>query len=208
VGQNNNVFTPVPDFGIYESENQILFTNIIETKEGSGVRFMPAWLSSYIEGGIPAVERLDAYSDKYVFIGVNRGENFNALNIWADNFSEALDFPMLAAVRIENRIISTAALYPDNEYGAFFEAMVKGAYSGEYRGTVKNDTSWIKIWFENENTWEYAENYIFFVFITIDKTAMQYIIRNMMTKVRDSVTVNTYQNNAINRLRLNFFEGF
>jgi len=209
VGQNNTLFIPEPDFSIYnESEKIIEISNIIETKDGAGIRGLPNWLLSYIEGGIEAVERLDSYRDKYVFISVNEGDNFTALNKWIENFSPAHDFPILAAARIDKRIISSASLYPDNEYGMFYEAIIKNAYSSEYPGAVKEDTYWMKVWFERENTWEYTENYKFFVLITINKTAMQNIIRNMFSRSIGTVSVTVNQNNSINRLRQTFFERF
>ena len=207
-GQRNTVFIPEPDFSVYEFEKQIEIDKIIETKDGAGIRQMPNWLRAYMEGGIDAVERLDAYSNKYVFIGINTGSNFAVLTKWSENFSAARDFPMLAAVRIENRMISTASLYPDDEYGLFFEKMIKSAYGAEYPGAVKEATYWIKIWFEDENSWEYTENYMFFVLITVDRTVLQANIRGMMARTSAAVTVTPAQQNTINRLRQTFFQGF
>ena len=209
VGQNNTAFTPEPDFSVYHvSENFIEKNNIIETRDGAGINNIPNWLLAYIDGGIEAVEKLDAYKDKYIFIAVNEGENITVLNKWIENFSENLDFPIIAASRIDKRIISSATLYPDNEYGRFYETMIKYAYSTEYTGAEKEDSYWIKIWFERENTWEYAESYKFFILITINKTSLQPLIRSMMMRAASIVTVTNTQNNAIDRLRQTFFEGF
>jgi hypothetical protein len=209
VGQNNTIFTPEPDFSVfYVPENFINKNNIIQTRDGTEIDNIPNWLIAYIDGGIEAVEKLDVYSDKYVFIAENEGDNFLVLNKWIENFSEKLDFPIIAAARIDKRIISFASLYPDNEYGRFYEVMIKNAYSGEYTGTVKEDTYWIKIWYEQENTWEYAESYKFFILLTINKTLLQPIIRSMMIRAVSAVTVSSAQSNAIDRLRHNFFERF
>jgi len=209
VGQNNAAFTPEPDFSVYSvPENFIEVNNIIETKDGSGVGSMPHWLIAYIDGGIEAVEKLEAYSSKYVFIAVNEGENFSVLNKWIENFSERLDFPMFAAARIDKRMIASASLYPDNEYGRFYETMIKNAHSSVYPGAEKEGTYWIKVWFERENTWEYAENYKFFVLITMNKMSLQTIIRNMIIRVENAVTATSAQSSAISRLRQSFFEGF
>jgi len=207
-GQSKNPSAPEPDFSIYESERIIEINKIIETKDGAGVNRMPNWFRSYLDGGINEVEKLEAYRNKYTFIGINEGANADVLNKWADNFSAFHDLPVLAAARIENRMIAAASLYPDDEYGPFFERMIKNAYSGEYPGAVKEDTYWIKYWFENEDTWEYTESYMFFVLITIDKNALQANIRNMMARTFSAVTVTNVQRNSINRLRQTFFQGF
>jgi len=209
VGQSNTAFIPEPDFSVYNvPENFIEINKIISTRDGSGVGGIPDWLLAYIDGGIEAVEKLDVYNDKYVFIAENEGDNIAVLNKWSERYSERLDFPMLVASRMDKRIILSASLYPDNEYGRFYETLIKNAYSSVYTGAVKEDTYWIKIWFEKENTWEYTERYKHFVLLTINKTALQSIIRNMMVTTSGAVTVSSAQSNAIDRLRQTIFERF
>ena len=204
---NNTVFIPVPDPNYFRQEKKIIeIDNIIETKDGQSVRNLPVWLLAFINGGIEEVEQLDAYSDKYVFIGYSEGVNFTSLRMWADHFTTR-DFTILAAERIEKRMISTAVLYPDNEYGFFFETAMKNAYSTIYPAAVKEDTYWIKI-INNDEDSIHREIYNFFVLITIDKTAMQDIIYNMLGESASAVTPTAAQRNAINYLRQNFFEGF
>jgi hypothetical protein len=205
--QKPSKFFPVPDSGISKDEDTISVNigNIIETKNGSA-RQIPAWLRSFLNGGIEAVEKLDTYNNKYVFIGVNEGKNITVLNKWIEFYTVMQDFPMLAAARIEKRLYLTVSLYPDDEYGAFYETMMHNAYNAVYTGAVKEDNYWIKT--RSEKAEEPSENYKFFVLITIEKNAMQSIIRNMMTKTTADVTMTPVQSNSVNRLRNTFFEGF
>jgi len=200
-------YFPVPDSGISKDEDIISVDvgNIVETKNGSA-RQIPAWLRSFLNGGIEAVEKLDTYGNKYVFIGINEGKNIAALNKWIEFYTVTQDFPMLAAARIEKRMYLSASLYPDDEYGAFYEAMIHNAYNAVYQGAVKEDNYWIKIRSKNEE--EPSENFKFYVLITIEKNLMQSIIRNMMTKTTADVTMTAIQSNSVNRLRNTFFEGF
>jgi hypothetical protein len=194
----NNFYIPTPDFNAFQTNRTIEIGNIIETK--GGTRSMPEWLRTFLSGGIEAVERLDAFNDKYVFIGVTRGENFTALNKWAENFTVEQDFTVLAANRIEERMVLNASLYPDNEYGRFFEIFIKDAYGTEYQYAVKEDTYWIK-----HST---PEVYHFFILITINKNAMQTTIRRMLTQAHAAAAPTGFHAITINRLRQNFFEGF
>jgi hypothetical protein len=211
--QKKPAYIPVPpnDFFFTEKKNNnINPDNIIGTKTGTSAKNLPIWLSAYISGGNEEVERMNAFYGKYVFIGNNEGLNFTAMNIWADNFSVVKDFSILAAERIEKRMISGAYLYPDNEYGLFFETMVKKAYNAVYPGAVKEDTYWIKIKVrqENDSTESYTEIYNFFVLISIDKMTMQTIINDLMTESLSAVTPTAEQRDSINRLRQNFFLRF
>jgi len=207
VGRNPPNYFPVPDSGINKDEDvfTVDVSNIIETKNGSA-RQIPAWLRSFLSGGIEAVEKLDAYSNKYVFIGINEGANISPLKKWIEYYTVTQDFPMLAASRIEKRMYLTASMYPDDEYGAFYEAMIHNAYNAVYPEAVKEDNYWIKT--KSENAGESSENYKFFVLITIDKILMQSIIRNMMTQTAADAAMTNVQNISVNRLRNTFFEGF
>jgi len=211
VGQNSALFIAAPDFSVYENGKTINIGSIIETKDGTSAERMPEWLLAFINGGIEAVEMLDLYRDRYVFIGINEGDNFTALSKWADNFSAEHDFAVLAAIRIENRLILSAALYPDDEYGIFFERLVKSAYSAEYRGVVKEETYWIRTRTNNQNgnlRSPSSETYNFFVLLTVGRNTMQNIIRIMMSQVNNAVSPTSSQTISINRLRQTFFQGF
>jgi hypothetical protein len=198
--QTNAISHPVPDKkNDDEPVLSIDVSSIKETQDGPGAAYLPDWLISYMKGGIAEVEKLDFCLNRYVFIGKNRGVNFIALNKWAGNFTVIQDFPRLAAVRIEKRLNSSASLYPDDEYGDFFEVFVKKAFNAEYPDAVKEQTYWIKIT---------DEVYEFYVFVSMEKSKMQSIIMAMISDTLVTVTPTRAQNAAINRLRLNFFEGF
>jgi len=210
-GQSSALFVSVPDFTVYENEKIIDTNNIIETKDGVILRLIPEWLFTYLEGGVRAVEALEAFNDKFVFIAVNDGENFVVLNKWAENFSAEQDFAVLAATRIENRMIQGATLFPDDEYGSFFEILVKNSFKAEYRNVVKEDTYWIKLIADNDSNGmrnSSSETYYFFVLLTVNRSAMQNSIRNMMTQANSEASMTNSQAASVNRLRQTFFIGF
>lgn len=185
---------------------------ILESQDGFGPAYLPDWMFAFINGGIAETEKLDSYQDKYLFIGKIESDNFNALSKWAKSFTVDRNFPALAAARIEKRLISGSSLNPDDEYGIFFETLVKKAYGGEYPGAVTEEIYWIKIR-RSPVYGEPAENvlrdmYEFFVLVSIDKTAMQTIIKNMITETITAVKPARAQRAAINRLQQFFFEGF
>jgi len=198
---------PVPDSGINPEEKTSIIEigDIIETKNGAANQ-MPEWLRSFLGSGTGAVEKLDDFNNKYVFIGINEGQNFAALSKWVEYYTVAHDFSLLAAERIEKRLYLTASLYPNDEYGMFYETMIQNAYNTEYSGTVKEDSYWIKIKIENDE--DFSENYVFYVLLTIEKNVLQAIIRDMIAKTSASVTLTKSQTNAVNKLRNTFFEGF
>jgi hypothetical protein len=199
-----------------EQETAVELFRIIEFQNEAAGETLPEWTACYLRGGIPEIEALDRYQNKYVFIGKNQGTNFTALNQWAENFTVIQDFPALAALRIESRLIGAASLYPDDEYGDYFEALIKKAYDAEYFGTQKEASFWIKKSLEKKIDSEEApedelaveEVYEFFVLISIDKPVLQNRIRELMAAVNPDVPPTRAQNAAIHRIQQNFFEGF
>jgi len=167
---------------------------------------MPLWLLSFVNAGVKAVEQIDNFNNKYVFIAVNEGNNFITLNKWADNFSASKDSAIMIAARIEERMILTASLYPDNEYGMFYETFMKNAFGTEFVNVIKEDT----YWFRRSNT---PNAYSFFILLTIERNMMQTVIRSMMSQANttsnnSSPGLTNSQAASVNRLRQTFFEGF
>jgi Asp-tRNA(Asn)/Glu-tRNA(Gln) amidotransferase B subunit len=165
------------------------------------------------------VESSTAYRDRYIFIGKTRGGNFNALQQWAEGFSVLQDFPRLAAARIESRLIAAASLYPDDEYGEYFEALVKRASDSEYPGAVKEAAYWIKTKVIQQQNNDDAdpdeineplvlERYEFFILISIDKATLQNNIRELMINIKTGVAPTRAQEAAISRVQQSFFGGF
>jgi hypothetical protein len=195
---------------------------IIESQNGPGEAGIPAWVRLYLSGGLREVETLDAYLGKYVFVGENQGSTLTTLQQWADGFAAAQDLPRLIAQRVEQRFVASAVLYPDDEYGEYFENTIKKISDAEYQGAVKEQTFWIKRQrCVEEDIEDYVdddfdmpqididfEHYNFLILISIDKETLQKKIRELMTAVKTSTAPTKEQTQAINKIRNNFFEGF
>ncbi|MDR2543780.1 MAG: hypothetical protein LBC80_10090 [Treponema sp.] len=204
VGQNNNVFIPDPDFSVYAFDKTIVIGNIIDSRDGVSAELFPEWLLVFLSEGVRAAEITESYSDKYLFIAKNDGENFTVLNKWAQNMSATHDLSVLVGNRIEERMILNASLYPDDEYGEFFRLFIKDAFSAEYPTAVKEDIYWIKH--------SQPEVYTFFIKFTVDKNVMQQVLRRMMSQAYaqaySAAASGGSQAATVNRLRQTFFEGF
>jgi hypothetical protein len=202
------VYPPESSNKKIEIDYSINIDSITETRNGKGKAAIPEWLMTYNNGGIEAIEKMDQYTGKYCFVGRNKNSNFEALSKWAENYRETSAITRLAAARIENRLNLNIALYPDDEYGVFYERLVKKSYDMEYPEAETEEIFWIK---KTETTEANAphDTYEFFAFVVIDKTIMQDIIKKLIADSRDEDDFPTRaQNIAINNIQLHFFEGF
>ncbi|MCL2374702.1 MAG: hypothetical protein FWC65_05615, partial [Treponema sp.] len=121
---------PYEDPGILETPHPFAITDFMNMAEGAD---MPEWVSLWLEGGARAIENMDAHEGRHAFVSRNNGSNFSALEQWAQWFSADLDFPRLAAARIEARFLSGVSR-PDDTYGAFFVALVRSASDAAWSG--------------------------------------------------------------------------
>jgi hypothetical protein len=179
---------------------------ILDYQDAGAGRKIPEWLTCFLDQGIRGVEGLENYRDSYVFVAENGGANFTALGHWAAGFTPAQDFPRLAAVRVEERMLRTAVLYPDDEYGEFFEALVKKASDAVYIGAVKEESFWIKQRYSPDNA-PGRERYVFFVLVTVKKSELQTQLRALLAEIHPAAP-SREQAASINRLKETFFEDF
>ena len=228
-GQKGIIFLPDPALDRQELIDPLESWQIIESQNGSGETGIPEWVRRYYNKEIYGaafwgIESLDQYSGKYIFTGENRGENYNALLQWANGFTAEHDLPRLVAARVERRLVSSASLYPDDEYGQFFENLIKKVSDGEYPGAVKEQTFWVKRKMiptnaespdgeipagdEQPQTDAITERYEFLVLISINREALQKQLQEIMAGIKTIITPTRDQTAKINKVQQTFFEGF
>ena len=183
-----------PKVRIVELENKGTMT---------GIR-TPAWVTAYIEHGIPRVQTQAEFRDKYVIIGEESGVNRQFVLAWADNFS--------AQQRIGNMLRTTIV----SEYQARVQGMAQSigggtpSAAGETSGTYQQEINSIinaivnvsysgaqreADWWSLRRRYDpdqkdvYSDEYTAFVLYTIPKFELnQQVARALETSIRaDSV---------------------
>ena len=188
---------------VEESKNYI----ITDYKNRSRRNNIPEWLSLWLDSGIHAVEAMSAFQDYYLFISSNEGSNFTALNLWNDGFSPELDFPRMAAARIEARF-SEAVFHPDQEYGSFFEALIRTASDTPWRWMVKEDDFWIRRKFIPGDDEPDREDWEFFILVSMEKTLFASQMDSVFQNVKPNSRITEEQARAIDRVKDRFFDEF
>jgi hypothetical protein len=169
--------------------------------------YIPEWANLWFDSGIREVETLGAFRDRFLFIARNEGNNHNALNLWKDGFSPELDFPRLAAVRIEARF-SGGVPYPDEVYGAFYETLIRAASDAHWTGMIIEDDFWIRRKFMQSEDESEREDWEFFVLVSIDRTVFTSQLNTIFEKLNPRPPPTEGQIAAAGRVKDRFFEGF
>ena len=168
---------------------------------------IPEWANRLFEGGVSALETMEIFMDKYVFIARSEGNNFNALNLWATVFNAELDFPRLAASRVNARF-SAGVHFPDTEFGPLYEALIRSVSDARWTGISKKDDFWIKRNFFAEGEIPESEDWEFLILLTIEKSHFISQLNSIFQNPRPSSLPTERQWQAYNRVVDSFFDGF
>jgi len=168
---------------------------------------IPEWVSLWLDSGAFMVENLDAYRDRYVFVARNEANNFNALNLWKDGFSAELDFPRLAAARIEKRLASVVT-DPDESYGAFYETLIRAASDFSWMGAIREDDFWTLRQFPTGDGGIPEENWEFQILVTIERSFFASQLDRIFQTINPNPPPSRDQRTTINRVKERFLDGF
>jgi hypothetical protein len=178
---------------------------IIDYKNKNSGEVIPEWVNLYFDSGLREVEALKAYQDSYAFVHRNEGNNFNALQLWKDNFSAELDFPRVAAARIEARF---SVPYPDEEYGSFYEELIRAASDASWAGAITKDDFWIYKRDPPNETESERESWEFLILVTMEKSRFSSQLKTVFEKINPIPPPTENQIAAANRVKEQFFEKF
>ena len=190
---------PVP---AYQERNSI--TEIIDYEND-----MPQWMSRYIDAGLAGIEAMPEYQDRYVFVSRQVGSSLEPLRLWAAGFSVERDFPLLVSERIQERFIAGSGGNPAEEYGRYFEAVVKNAADATFEGASRESSFWIKKRIIEDGGESLArEAYEYLIMTSINRETLQQQITMLLITTQPDKPPAREQSAASMRLRLNFYEGF
>jgi hypothetical protein len=194
---------PVPE---YQENNRI--TEVIG-HENAADNDMPEWVARYVRGGLIGIETLPEYADSYVFIGRQTGNSLDALKLWEAGFSLDQDLPRLVSARIQARFIGSGRGNPGDEYGRYFETVIKNSSDSSFNGAIRESSFWIKKrTFGEDGVSPAGETYEYFILIKIEKETLVRQINMLLITSRPELTPSREQSAAAMRLRLNFYDGF
>ena len=197
---------------IAETPRPYIITDFKNMDSGSNI---PFWVRSYLDGGIREMEDLDIFQGYYVFVSRNEGTNFNALGHWNDGFETELDFPRMAAARVEARFVYSVP-YPDDEYGPFYEALVRTASDDPWTGAQRQDDFWLRRKYfiseiseeDEQETITELDTWEFLILVTIEKNLFASSLERVFQNTRPNPQPLREQIAAANRVKDRFYDGF
>ncbi|MDR2901103.1 MAG: hypothetical protein LBV20_06245 [Treponema sp.] len=182
---------------------------IIDHKNNVISRDIPEWVTRYISGGVREVEAMPIYQNAYVFIGEDKGTNLQALKQWVSNFSVTQDLARMVSSRVQLRFTNAATGSPDEEYGRYFENVVKNVTDVSFSGARKETDFWLlKRYFQADGQTVEREEYEYFVLVTIDRSLLQRQIDDVLDRANAATQLSDEESAAVIRVKEVFYEGF
>jgi hypothetical protein len=170
---------------------------------------IPEWVNRYLQGGIPLLEALAGYEERYLFVAHDQGTNLKALGQWVAGFRLAKDFSRLAAARVQARMTQAARGSPDGEYGRYFEQVIRASSDASYFGALREDDFWVYKQYQRESGGGTNPGmYEWYILISIDKVLLEHQITAILDQVTVDLPPTREQAAAILRLKENFYEEF
>ncbi len=182
---------------------------VIEHKASGIGGDIPEWVSVYVSDGNSGVEMLDRYKDKYVFVGEDSGTNLNALRLWAQGFNVTQEIARLASNRVQSKFAGAAAGSPDDEFGRYFENVVKNVADATISGARKDSDFWVyKRYFKDDGKTMDRDVYDYYVLVTIEKDVLKTQLDKIISGVVPDKPLTKEQQTAVDRVKESFYEGF
>jgi hypothetical protein len=151
---------------------------------------------------------LPEFQDRYVFVSMNEGSNFSALEQWLEGFAPEQDFARLAAVRMEKRLLSAVNGFPDDEYGSYFETLIRAASDAVWEDARREDDIWVKRRFISSTGDETPETWTFLILVAVKRDVLVPRINTLLKNTKPSQPLNHSQTNTVERVVEIFFDGF
>jgi hypothetical protein len=184
------------------SAKNAFLADVLDYKDSSR-RDIPLWVTAYFNG--ENIENLPQYRGKYLFVSRQIGNDLNVLSQLTGDVEK--DFPLLIASRVQKSLTRNIKIYPDAEYGAFFEEAVKAFYDANFEGIIKEDDFWIKRRITQEDGMD-SETFDFLTLVSVDKNILVLQINTLLFGVNPSEEPTREQASAIIHIKNNFFNYF
>lgn len=178
-------------------------TEILEHKGTAlGITTLPSWVNAYVDQGVRGVEKQPDFSEEYCFVADMTAENLSAGQAWINGF----ELPQIIARQLESRVeslfVGAAVGAPEDDYGTYFENIVKTSTDVSFVGAKKISDWWSLIRkYDPDIKNAYTDAYYIYVLYTIPKDLLDRQIRDQIEKAEEDPDMTEAQKTAFNNVK-------
>jgi hypothetical protein len=158
---------------------------------------VPQWVTK----SASELERSSEYSDFYVFMDDQIGQDLEGLKLWARGFSIASEIARLVSTRVEDKFVGAAA-GDRNSLETYLEEVVKSVSEAQYSGARVEEDFWVK----RRKASDDSEDYRYLFLVTVPKQQIDDAIKRALEEA-DEKEPTADKKTAIDRVKQAFDEG-
>lgn len=178
-------------------------TEVLDHKGASlGKSALPEWIDAYIDFGAAGVEELAKFQDQYCFIAEYHAENLDAGLAWVKGF----EVPQLIArqiqLKVESIFVGAAVGAPEDDYGTYFENVVKSTTDVSFSGAKLVQDYWVLVrTYDPDIKNTYSDAYQIYVLYTMPKAMLDKQLNNEIDKAMDDGEMSESQKEAFKNVK-------
>ncbi|GHU41451.1 hypothetical protein FACS1894190_09560 [Spirochaetia bacterium] len=188
-----------------DRQTAVRITRIVETQNNAEA---PSWVTEYFFNDLQTIDRT---RDDYVFIAEETSSNLKVLLQWEKNFFVEQDIRQLVFMRVYNRFIDNIRISPDEQYGIFFERVLKQTANVFWPDAQQIESFWAIVEYPRDSAQAGSVNfYKLLILNTIPKKTVQAELQSIMNGIQFAKKERPDKDQmiAINRIKNNFFDNF
>lgn len=178
-------------------------TEILEHKGTAlGITTLPVWVSSYVELGVRGVEKLSDFSEEYCFVAEMTADNLNAGQAWLNGFEVPQIIARQLQSRVESLFVGAAVGAPEDDYGTYFENVVRTTTDVSFSGAKKVSDWWSLIRkYDPDIKKAYTDAYYIYVLYTMPKELLDRQLLDQIEKAEEDSEMSEAQRAAFDNVK-------
>ncbi len=181
----------------------VVTTKILDHKGASlGKTTLPQWIDAYMDFGARGVEKLADFAEEYCFVAEYQATNLNAGQAWLDGFEVPQVIARQLQSRVESLFVGAAVGAPEDDYGTYFENVVKTTTDVSFSGAKKIQDYWVLVrTYDPDIKNTYEDAYHLYVLYTMPKSLLDKQIANEIEKAMDDGEMTEAQKSAFDNVK-------
>jgi hypothetical protein len=182
--------------------------------EETGAGGLPEWVSRYLQGGSRpgsrpgdrSIEEMPEFAGRYVFVSEAEGVSLPALEQRLLSFDVPLDFPQLAAFRVQRRLTGLGGDQPGAAFSHYQEEAVRAVADAAWFGARREGHFWLRRSFPGEPGAEERESYLSLILLSFDQAEFRSFLDPLLWQRTEDPE--TEQAQVLRRIRGVFYDDF
>ncbi len=192
-----------PDEAVAKELEGTVKSEVLEHKGSAlGLNELPIWVETYILEGITGLEDMSDFATDYCFVAETTSENLNAAQAWVEGFDMPQTIARNVSTRVEGTFSGAETGGAGDDYGTYFENVVKTMTETEFSGAKKENDWWVLTRrYDVDAKAKYVDEYRAFVLYTIPRDLLDQQVLSVIERIEEENTLSVTETETSDRVK-------